>query len=57
MSKPSHDCPLCKGSGKVSARIAESKIAVRDREKYNETMRLVNRRARERNKSQDAVAT
>lgn len=51
MSKPSHDCPLCEGTGKVSAKVAEAKIVVRDREKYNATMRAVNKAARERKKA------
>lgn len=51
MSKPTHTCPLCDGTGKVSAKVAESKIDVRDREKYNERMRAVNARARQRKKA------
>jgi hypothetical protein len=51
MSKATRDCPLCKGSGKVSAKIAEAKITVRDRARYNESMKNVNARARERKKA------
>jgi len=50
MTKATHDCPLCHGSGKVSAKIAESKITVRDRARYNESMRVVNKNARDRKK-------
>jgi hypothetical protein len=50
MTKATHDCPLCHGAGKVSAKIADSKITVRDREKYNLSMRLVNKNARDRKK-------
>lgn len=57
MSKPSHDCPLCEGTGKVSARVASAKIVVRDREKYNETMKAVNAKARARKKSEEGLAT
>lgn len=51
MSKSNHECPLCNGSGKVSAKVADSMIVVRDRKKFNETMREVNKRARERKKA------
>lgn len=51
MSKPSHDCPLCEGTGKVSAKVAASKIVVRDRAAYNLKMRDVNQRARDRKKA------
>lgn len=54
MAKPNHTCPLCKGSGAVSARVAKSKITVVNREKYNETMRAVNERARLRRKAKEA---
>ena len=58
MTKATHDCPLCEGTGKVSAKIAGAKIAVRDREKYNANMREINRRARERQKkSVKGIAT
>jgi hypothetical protein len=50
-----HECPLCKGSGKVTARIAKSKISTRDREKFNASMREVNKRARERAKLKELV--
>lgn len=50
MSKPNHDCPLCKGTGKTSARVADAMIIVRDRKKFNETMRRVNAAARLRKK-------
>ena len=50
MTKATHDCPLCHGSGKVSAKIADSKITVRDREAYNVKMREINARARARKK-------
>lgn len=51
MSKNISNCPLCKGSGKVSAKIAASKITVRDRAKYNAGMRAVNKSARARKKA------
>lgn len=57
MSKPSSECPLCDGTGKVSKRVAGAKIIVADREKYNATMRAVNKRARERKKAENAIAT
>lgn len=57
MSKPSSECPLCEGTGKVSKRVAKSKITVVDREKWNASMRVVNKRARERKKAQEALAT
>jgi hypothetical protein len=57
VSKPTHDCPLCEGTGKVSAKIAESKITVRDRNKYNKTMLAVNKKARDRRKAKKLVAT
>lgn len=57
MSKSNHVCPLCKGSGKVSARIANSRVTIRDRKKYNETMRAVNQRARDRKKVSETLAT
>lgn len=49
-AKPTHCCPLCKGTGKVTKKIAEARISVRDRAKYNATMRLVNEKARQRKK-------
>ncbi len=45
-----HDCPLCSGTGKVTKQVAASKIVVRDRTKYNATMREVNKNARLRKK-------
>lgn len=57
MSNPSYKCPLCDGTGKVSKRVAESRIVVRDRKKYNETMKAVNAKARARKKSEEGLAT
>lgn len=56
MTRKTHPCPLCDGSGSVTAAIANARISIRDREKYNETMRDVNRRARLRAKKK-ALAT
>jgi hypothetical protein len=57
LAKHHRDCPLCGGSGKVSDQIADSLIIVRDRAKFNETMRRVNAKARKRRKRKKAVAT
>ncbi len=57
MSKTTHKCPLCAGTGTVSARVAAAKIDVRDRAKYNETMRKYNERFRAKKKSKEAIAT
>lgn len=55
--KNNHTCPLCKGTGKVTKRVAESRISVRDREKYNATMREVNKKARLRKANEKLVAS
>ena len=58
MSKnPLYQCPVCRGSGKVSAHIAEAKIDIRDRAKYNETMRKYSARARAKKKTKEALAS
>jgi len=57
VSKHTHDCPLCDGTGKVSKRVAESKIDIRDREKWNESMRKINAAARARKKLEKSLAT
>jgi hypothetical protein len=49
-AKKNHDCPLCEGTGKVTAHVAGCKVELRDREHYNARMRAVNERARARRK-------
>ena len=50
MTKDTHDCPLCKGTGKVTAKVANSRVSLRNREVFNATMRKVNARAAARKK-------
>jgi hypothetical protein len=57
MSKTPHKCPLCAGTGTVSARVAAAKIDIRDRAKYNETMRKYSALARAKKKTKEALAT